>query len=1312
MRHLHCDVVVIGMGPTGRQEAARARDAGKQVMTLDAGDGQEVAGIYYGPQVIARTESGTLCVHPGEEIVVATGAAEIQPVAPGSELAGLVTARAASDLVAAGIELGRVVAIGGCPEGVAATEIFGDLLRFEGTNRVQAVVMLNNEGQEHTYECDTVSLGLGFHPRDALARMGQGLPVRVVGDAARESDIPPCPRTGVVCACSGVTVEDLDLVWNNGFHELELVKRATLAGTGTCQGSACLPHIRSFLADRGQELQPPFTARPLTRQLTLGEISAGAFHPPTGRTALHEEHLRLGARMERAGGWWRPWTYGDSVREYWAVREGVSICDVSTLGKFVVSGPDATRLLEHLYPTRVTSLKPGRSRYVLLLDERGYVVDDGLICRESETRFILTLTSASSTFGELWIRDWAEALGADIRLMNQTHTFGAINVTGPLAVQLLARAGVTELPGFGAHIATTVAGVQCRVFRLSFTGELSYELHHQAEHSVLLWRRLLEVGQGLGIKPHGLETLLDLRLEKGHIVVGKDTDFDSTPRRLGHEWAVKLDKHDFVGRQAVLRTNKEPLDRQLVGLEMEPPKPVEGAVVWNGDEYAGYVTSSAESHVLGKVVMLAWLSLTGGELPTEVTVDGRLARRVPTPFYDPLGARARAQVEMAASDIPVPDFPRRANEIVEGTCRFERPEMIRIVAAPEALDKAIARVHEKMPEIIMYWKHPPLRVATDEALFDETSLPREEVEAFSEELQELLRTLGDPHAIIVMETGLASLSLRSSDALTFLERACAWELPKENPAFAQGAVANIPAKLWLRKEVVSFFSCGSPCRGFRKAPGGLAVNEFVERQIGFEWPRPRASYDVVIVGGGGHGLAIAYYLATRHGITNVAVLERSYIGGGNSGRNTTVIRANYGIPEAVRFYQHSMDLFAGLEEETERAIMHKQRGLLWMAHSEAGVQAERARAEVNTAFGAKTEFVGPTEIQQICPQIDLSGGGDWPVLGASYHREGATARHDRVVWAYAEGAMRRGVHVHQRVAVTGLLKDGDRVIGVETPAGADRRRHRGFGGGWLRLQPGFDGGFAFADPISPFTGLCHQSLSAAIRTHRRLVGSPVLRFPDRTWRNVDGGRDRPTAELFLPRGAPLRAELRFPGDDASALLARLEGLASVDRHLRHESRLLANHGRYGYRRLLHHYWLGHLGLQSYSGRRRADGSVHRRGPATRADRAFFFEPLRPRSDSGGSRISGDPLRPKTRTETMSISINCPHCGRRPLEEFLHGEIPVVPESLIDADERDLDRAFMRANSEGPITERWFHAFGCRRWLTLTRDTRTDEIVRV
>lgn len=214
------------------------------------------------------------------------------------------------------------------------------------------------------------------------------------------------------------------------------------------------------------------------------------------------------------------------------------------------------------------------------------------------------------------------------------------------------------------------------------------------------------------------------------------------------------------------------------------------------------------------------------------------------------------------------------------------------------------------------------------------------------------------------------------------------------------------------------------------------MNEFWEAKVKLQWQEMRPAYDVVIIGGGGHGLSTAYHLATRHGITNVAVIERKYIGGGNSGRNTTVIRSNYGIPEAVRFYQHSLELYQRLEDETERWIMHSTRPLLWTVHTEAGRKKERARAEVNRAFGANTVFIEPEEIAEIVPGIDLNAGdGRYPVTGASLHQEGATARHDRVNWALAEGAMRRGVTVLQRTEVTGLQLEGNKITGVRTNRG-------------------------------------------------------------------------------------------------------------------------------------------------------------------------------------------------------------------------------------------------------------------------------------
>jgi sarcosine oxidase subunit beta len=222
------------------------------------------------------------------------------------------------------------------------------------------------------------------------------------------------------------------------------------------------------------------------------------------------------------------------------------------------------------------------------------------------------------------------------------------------------------------------------------------------------------------------------------------------------------------------------------------------------------------------------------------------------------------------------------------------------------------------------------------------------------------------------------------------------------------------------------------------SPGGAAgayTRDYVESLRPLRWDDPKTAYDVVIVGGGGHGLATAYYLATRHGITNVAVIEADYIVSGNTGRNTTIIRANYGVPEAVRFYQHSLEMYAALEDETGARILHQEKGLIWLAHTEMAMRSERARCLLNTACGAETVMLTPAEVKELVPQIDLDGGGRYPVHGASHHVRAATARHDRVAWAFAAGAMDRGVHVVQHTPVTGLLRDGERVVGVRTAAG-------------------------------------------------------------------------------------------------------------------------------------------------------------------------------------------------------------------------------------------------------------------------------------
>ncbi len=637
----HAEVLVIGGGPSGRAAAAGREHA----IVLDAGAGQEVVAIYPGPTVIARTPAGMLHVE-ADEIIVATGAAEIQPVCPGNDLAGIVTARAAARLHAAGVELGRAVAIGQAPDGVPCDAVSGSLVRFEGADgRVTAVVTAEDEtGTTTTTPCDTAIVGLGLAPRDLLARMaGPTVRVTTVGAAAAEHPLPPAPADpdAVVCRCMDVTVANLEEAWSKGFTELELLKRATLAGIGTCQGGACLPHVRSWIAARTGETPAPFTARPASRQITLAEAAADVTVDVFRRTPLHEEHLALGARMDRFGGWWRPWHYGDAVAEYWAVRERVSIGDVSTLGKLIVSGPDVVEALERIYPCHVADIKPGRSRYALLLNERGHVMDDGMILRESETRFALSFTSGGAANAEMWLRDWIDTWGLRVHVMDRTMSLAAINVTGPLAGELLQRLGLAEPPRFLGHVHADVAGVPCHVMRLSFTGEAAWELHHPVDRSVELWRALMTAGEDLGIAPHGLQALFGCRLEKGHVIVGMDTELDTTPRRIGMDWAARMDKPRFLGRASLERTAKLTDDRRWVGFSMDGPAPVEGTPIFDaeGREVIGNVTGSWFSPLLGKALMLGWQRRPPH--PDRVTIDGREAVVTPTPFYDPEGHRAR-----------------------------------------------------------------------------------------------------------------------------------------------------------------------------------------------------------------------------------------------------------------------------------------------------------------------------------------------------------------------------------------------------------------------------------------------------------------------------------------------------------------------------------------------------------------------------------------------------------------------------------------------------------------------------------------------
>jgi sarcosine oxidase subunit alpha len=673
-----------------RVEDLSARVAGSSSITLF--EKTPAIGIYEGPLVVMNGEAFLQLAHP-QDVIVATGAVEEHGVFPGNDLPGVWLGRGAARLAGNhGVLPGRrVILVGRTHEAAEHAEtlraagadvmmIVGNVLEARGRQSVRGVVIDRGAGREEL-ACDALVLSLGLVPRDGLGLQASGLPVVTVGDAAapgldleRSQEqgrraglgagaaddlgaersmagasrvLPLCK--GIVCLCEDVGVDELEGAWREGFRSTEIVKRYTTATMGPCQGAMCQRHLRAFISSRSGATGPassPTTSRPPARPITLEQAAAGVRDEVHQRTALDDRHLKLGATMEPSGAWRRPQVYGDMLGEYWAVRQGVSVMDVGTLGKFLVAGPDASEFLERLYPCRIRDLSPGRLRYALLLGEHGFVIDDGIVCALERGRWYITFTSAGAATAEATLKDWAETWSHEVHIVDLTATWGAINVAGPRARELLQRVSVDTLDNaafsYLHHRDVTVAGVPCRAIRLGFVGELSYELHHPSGQSAELWDALLDAGRDLDIRPHGLDALRLLRLEKGHIIVGQDTDFDATPAKLNMPWAVRLEKPWFVGKRGIERADRyEPL-RRLVAVSFLGGAPREGAPLLAAGQMVGYLSSSAWSPALKCGVSLGWVQRLNGAFPTELESDGVAGRVVTQPFYDPKGERLRA----------------------------------------------------------------------------------------------------------------------------------------------------------------------------------------------------------------------------------------------------------------------------------------------------------------------------------------------------------------------------------------------------------------------------------------------------------------------------------------------------------------------------------------------------------------------------------------------------------------------------------------------------------------------------------------------
>ena len=483
-------------------------------------------------------------------------------------------------------------------------------------------------------------------------------------ESSRSSSLVSAPACGggkrFVCLCEDVTDTDVDTSLAEGYDHLELLKRYTTIGMGPCQGRMCNLHgIRLCAAGTGRSVQETgrTTARPPATPLSLGTL-AGQKMEPVQVSAMHDWHLAHGARMMTAGTWLRPERYGDPAEEVAAVRTAVGLIDVSPLGKLRLTGPGVPDLLERLYVNNWRDLRRGRVRYGMMCNDEGVILDDGVCARLADDDWYVSTTSTGAAGALEWVEWWRQSgWGEGVHVTDLTEARAAVNLAGPASREVLQKLTSRDLskarfPYMRAR-RTRVAGLSCLVLRIGFTGELSYEIHGPAGGGRHLWEALMEAGADHGIRPFGVEAQRILRLEKGHLIVGQDTDALSDAISADSGWAVKLEKPDFLGKRELTRVAETGPKQRLTGFRMsrDDAAVVEGLQIvtrsGGGFDIIGWITSCRRSPTLGGVIGLCWLP---ADLAAEegaafsVYSGGRLeeGRVHHGPFYDPAGERLRS----------------------------------------------------------------------------------------------------------------------------------------------------------------------------------------------------------------------------------------------------------------------------------------------------------------------------------------------------------------------------------------------------------------------------------------------------------------------------------------------------------------------------------------------------------------------------------------------------------------------------------------------------------------------------------------------
>ncbi|NQD54253.1 FAD-dependent oxidoreductase [Pseudomonas sp. CM25] len=451
-------------------------------------------------------------------------------------------------------------------------------------------------------------------------------------------------------------VRDIINATKIGYRDVQLVKRYSTVGMGPSQGRhSALPTARLVAASTQRSVSETgvTTARPPFEAEKLAHVAGRAFDPYR-QTPMHRRHLEAGAKMMPAGIWQRPAYYGKPSErdkcmqaEALHVRRKVGIIDVSTLGGLDVRGPDAAELLNRMYTFAFLKQPVGRSRYALMTNEHGVVIDDGVCARFAENHFYVTATTSGVDRIYQQMLKWNAQWRLNVDIANVTAAISAVNVAGPDSRKVLEKVcsdldlSVEGFPYLGVRLGT-VAGIKARLLRVGFVGELGYEIHVPARYALKLWDALIEAGKEFDIRPFGVETQRLLRLEKGHVIISQDTDGMTHPGEIDMGWAVSRNKPFFVGRRSIDILEAQPQKRKLVGftLPKTSPQPLEGHLVLKGPDISGNVTSCEYSQSLDQIIGLAYAAFDqttpGQQIPIRVE-DGVVVQAtvVKLPFFDP-----------------------------------------------------------------------------------------------------------------------------------------------------------------------------------------------------------------------------------------------------------------------------------------------------------------------------------------------------------------------------------------------------------------------------------------------------------------------------------------------------------------------------------------------------------------------------------------------------------------------------------------------------------------------------------------------------